>query len=144
MASNSTVFNSLATASPSSSGNVSANLGLVLSNQNATVTYGANGSTTTICTIPAGAQILFINIDVTTAFNAGTTNTISVGVAGTAAQFVAATSVGSAGRASVATTGNYANWANVGTSDVTIIATYNQTGTVASAGSAIITVVYDF
>ena len=144
MASNSTVFNSLATASPSSTGNVSANLGLVCSNQNASVTFGANGSTTTIATIPAGAQILFINIDVTTAFNAGTTNTISVGVAGAATQFVSATAVGTTGRASVATTGNYANWVNVGTADVTIIATYNQTGTVASAGAATITVVYDF
>jgi hypothetical protein len=144
MASNTTYFNSLGTASASSTGNVSANQGLVLSNQNATVTYGANGTTTTICTIPAGAQILFINIDVTTAFNAGTTNTISIGVAGTAGQFVSATSVSATGRASVATTGQYANWGNVGTSDVTIIATYNQTGTAASAGSALITVIYDF
>jgi hypothetical protein len=144
MASNSTVFNSLATATVQPGGASASNLGLVTSNQNTNITYGANGSTTTICTIPAGAQILFINIDVTTAFNAGTTNTVSIGTSGSATQFVSATSVGATGRASVATTGNYANWVNVGTSDVTIIATYNQTGTAASAGAATITVVYDF
>ena len=144
MASNTTYFNSLGTASPSSTGNVSANQGLVTSNQNTGVTFGANGTQTTICTIPAGAQILNIHIDTTTIFNAGTTNTISVGTAASPSLFVAATAVGPLGRANIGTTGNYANWVNVGTSDVTIVATYNQTGTVATTGAAMITVVYDF
>jgi len=108
----------------------------------ATIAY-TNTSAVTIGTIPAGAQIIDVNIDVTTAFNAGTTNTVTVGKTGSAAAFVAATSVGSAGRASVATTGVYSAWANVGTSDIDYATvTYSQTGTAASAGAARVTIVY--
>ena len=75
--------------------------------------------------------------------NPYTTNTVTVGKTGSAAAFVAATSVGSAGRASVATTGVYSAWANVGTSDVDYATvTYSQTGTAATAGAARVTIVY--
>ena len=144
MAGNSTVFNSVASGTVQSGGASPANVGLAELVQYAIVTFGADGTATTVCTIPAGSSIYGIDIDVTTAFNAGSTNTISVGVSGTAAKFVTATSVGSLGRASVATTGAYSNWLNVGTSDVTIIATYNQTGTAASAGSARVAIRYAF
>jgi hypothetical protein len=108
----------------------------------ATIAY-TDTSAVTIGTIPAGAQIIDVNIDVTTAFNAGTTNTVTVGKTGSAAAFVAATSVGSAGRASVATTGVYSAWANVGTSDIDYATvTFSQTGTAASAGAARVTIVY--
>ena len=108
----------------------------------ATIAYTDTGAVT-IGTLPAGAQIVDINIDVTTAFNAATTNTVTVGKTGTAAAFVTATSVGSAGRASVATTGVYSAWANVGTSDVDYATvTFSQTGTAASAGAARVTIVY--
>lgn len=144
MAANSTVFNSLATATVQPGGPTPSNQGLVVSTQTNVVNFGANNSTTSLFTIPAGSQILFIHIDVTTAFNAGTTNTIEIGTSSSAAQFVSPTSVASAGRESIATTGNYANWTNVGTSDVTLVATYNQTGTAATAGSAQVTVIYAF
>lgn len=144
MASNSTVFNSLASGTVQDGSSNPANVGLVECVQSAIVTFGADGTTTTVCTLPAGAQIFSIDIDVTTAFNAGTTNTIKIGKASSATQFVSATSVSSAGRASVATTGNYTNWLNVGTSDVTVVATFNQTGTVASAGSARVAIRYVF
>ncbi len=108
----------------------------------ATIAY-TDTSAVTIGTLPAGAQIVDVNIDVTTAFNAGTTNTVTVGKTGSAAAFVTATSVGSAGRASVATTGVYSAWANVGTSDVDYATvTFSQTGTAASAGAARVTIVY--
>ena len=145
MASNSTTFNSLASGTVQSGGANPANVGLVELVQYATVNYGADGTTTTICTLPAGSQIFGVDIDVTTAFNAGTTNTIKVGTATSASQFVNATSVSAAGRASVASTGNYTNWQNVGTtSDTTVVATFNQTGTVASAGSARVAIRYAF
>ena len=108
----------------------------------ATIAY-TDTSAVTIGTIPANAQIVDINIDVTTAFNAATTNTVTVGKTGSAAAFVTSTSVGSAGRASVATTGVYSAWANVGSSDVDYATvTYSQTGTAASAGAARVTIVY--
>ena len=145
MASNSTVFNSLASGTVQAGGASPANVGLVELVQYATVNFGADGSTTTIGTLPAGSQIFGVDIDVITAFNAGTTNTIKVGTVATPTQFVSATSVATAGRASVATTGNYVNWQNVGTtSDTTIIATFNQTGTVASAGQARVAIRYAF
>jgi hypothetical protein len=114
----------------------------VLSAITATIAY-TDTAAVTIGTLPAGAQIVDVNIDVTTAFNAGTTNTVTVGKTGSAAAFVTATSVGSAGRASVATTGVYSAWANVGTSDIDYATvTFSQTGTAASAGAARVTIVY--
>ena len=114
----------------------------VLSAITATIAY-TDTAAVIIGTLPAGAQIIDVNIDVTTAFNAGTTNTVTVGKTGSAAAFVAATSVGSAGRASVATTGVYSAWANVGTSDVDYATvTFSQTGAAASAGAARVTIVY--
>jgi hypothetical protein len=107
-----------------------------------TIAY-TNTTAVTIGTIPANAQIVDINIDVTTAFDAATTNTVTVGKTGSAAAYVAATSVGTAGRASVATTGVYSAWANVGTSDVDYATvTFSQTGTAATAGAARVTIVY--
>lgn len=119
------------------------NIGGMLSAVTTTIAY-TNTSAVTIATIPAGAQIIDINIDVTTAFDAGTTNTVTVGKNGSAAAFVASTSVGSAGRASVATTGVYSAWANVGTSDVSATITFSQTGTAATAGAARVTIVYKY
>lgn len=114
----------------------------ILSAITATVAY-TDTSAVTIGTLPAGAQIISINIDVTTAFNAGTTNTVTVGKTGSAAAYVTSTSVGSAGRASVASTGVYSAWANVGTNDVDYATvTFSQTGTAASAGAARVTIVY--
>lgn len=122
-------------------GNQVTNIGGVLSAVTNTIAYTDSGAVT-IGTIPANAQIVDINIDVTTAFNGGSSNTLTVGKSGSAAAFVAATSVGSAGRASVATTGVYSAWADVGNAEVPVTATYAQTGTAASAGAARVTVVY--
>jgi hypothetical protein len=122
-------------------GNQVTNIGGVLSAVTGTFAY-TDSSAVTIGTIPANAQIVNINIDVTTAFNAASTNTVTVGKSGSAAAFVASTSVGSAGRASVATTGVYSAWADVGSSEVPVTATYSQTGTAATAGAARVTIVY--
>ena len=120
------------------------NIGGVLSAVTTTIAY-TDTSAVTIATLPANAQIVDIFIDVTTAFNAGTTNTVTVGKTGSAAAYVTATSVGSAGRASVASTGVYSAWADVGNSDVNYATvTYSQTGTAASAGAARVTIVYKY
>ena len=102
----------------------------VLSAITTTIAYTDTGAVT-VGTIPANAQIINVHIDVTTAFNAGTTNTVTVG------------KTGSAGRSSVATTGVYSAWADVGSSDVTYATvTYSQTGTAATAGAARVTIIY--
>ena len=119
------------------------NIGGMLSAVTTTIAY-TNATAVTIATIPAGAQIQNIHIDVTTAFNAATTNTVTVGTSTSAAAYVSATSVGATGRASVATTGVYSAWANTGTSDVSATITYSQTGTAATAGAARVTIVYKY
>ena len=95
-----------------------------------------------IGTLPANAQIVDINIDTTTAFNATTTNTVTVGKTGTVAAYVATTSVTSTGRASVATTGVYSAWADTGSAELDAIVTFSQTGTAATTGAARVTIVY--
>lgn len=117
------------------------NVAGMLSAITTTIAY-SNSSAVEIGTLPANSQIVDINIDVTTAFNAATTNTVTVGKTGSANAFVTATSVGSAGRASVASTGTYSAWADTGSSEVTATVTYSQTGTAASAGAARVTIVY--
>jgi hypothetical protein len=119
------------------------NIGGMLSAVTTTIAY-TNATAVTIATIPANAQIVDINIDVTTAFNAGTTNTVTVGTSASAAAYVTSTSVGSAGRASVASSGVYSAWANTGSSDLSATITYSQTGTAASAGAARVTIVYKY
>jgi len=117
------------------------NIGGMLSAVTTTLAY-TNATAVTIATIPAGAQIQNIHIDVTTAFNAGTTNTVTVGTSASAAAYVTSTSVGTLGRASVATTGVYSAWADTGNSEVVATVTYSQTGTAATAGAARVTIVY--
>ncbi len=108
-----------------------------------TTTFDYTSTTVTIGTIPANAQIVDIYIDVTTAFDAAGTDLVTVGKTGSAAAYVAATSVAAAGRASVATTGVYSAWGNVGTTDVDYATlTYAYTSTAPTAGAGRVTIIY--
>lgn len=121
----------------------SANMGLIAVSQSFPVTFAADGTVTTGVNIPAGSQILHAYIDVTTAFNAATTNTIQLGVTSGGSELLAATSVSAAGRVTAAPSGTaLSTWLNIGTSDVTVYATFHQTGVVATAGAATITISY--
>lgn len=144
MATNPTIFTGLSVGTVLTGNSSAANVGPVVLAQTNTIAFAATGTVTSLFTLPAGAQILSIHIDTTTAFNAASTNTVTIGKSGAATQFVTATDVTVLGRQSVATTGAYANWANVGTTDVTLLATYAQTGTAATTGAARITVLYTF
>lgn len=117
------------------------NIAGVISAVTTTLAY-TDSSAVTIATIPANSQIVSINIDTTTAFNAGTTNTVTVGKTGSAAAFVASTSVTSLGRQSIATTGVYSAWADTGSSDISATITYSQTGTAATTGALRVTIAY--
>lgn len=121
--------------------NAVTNIAGVLSAITTTIAY-TDTAAVSIGTLPANAQIVDINIDVTTAFNAAGTDTVTVGKTGSAAAFVASTSVAAAGRASVATTGVYSAWATTGTSDIDATVTFSQSGTAATAGAARVTIVY--
>lgn len=94
-------------------------------------------------TLPAGAVIVGTDVLVTTAFNAVTTNVLSVGIENpTYANIAAAASV------IAGTAGLKQNIAPTGTAlvplaaDSQVFALYTQTGAVATAGSAIVVVKY--
>jgi hypothetical protein len=92
--------------------------------------------------LEAGAIPLAVFVTVPTAFNAGTTNTLDVGIAGTPAGLAPAanTLVGATGYKPNITAG-----ALMGiplTADQVIYAKYGQTGTVATAGAAQVVVTF--
>ena len=89
------------------------------------------------------SQIFQIAVDVTTAFNAGTTNTVDLGDGSTADKFADALALGSLGRVlATSDVSQITNLIDIGASDVNVVATYNQTGSAADAGAATITVLY--
>lgn len=120
-----------------------ANVGFVLMAQSGSVVFGANGSTTVVATLPANSQIYQISVDVTTAFDAGTTNTLDVGDGTTADKYADALAAGAQARVlATSDVSQIGNLVDIGTSDVDVTVTYNQTGTAATAGAATVTVLY--
>ena len=120
-----------------------ANVGFVLMAQSANVVFEANGTTTDIATLPANSQIFQISIDVTTAFDAASTNTLDLGDGSTADQYADALALGSLARVlATSDVSQIGNLIDIGTSDITVTATYNQTGTAATTGAATVTVLY--
>jgi hypothetical protein len=91
----------------------------------------ADALTRVIGTIPAGSNLLRCNTVISTAQNAGTTNTLSVGTTSGGTDIVNATAAGSA-------TANVVAQAPSGkalvASDTTYYATLTQSGTAATAG----------
>lgn len=98
------------------------------------------GTGVQIGTLPAGAQITDIGINVTTAFNAATTNNLLLGTAAAGNQ-IATTSDSAAGSTGFkrATTGCALT---PPTSDTAVYVTYTQTGTAATAGKATVVISY--
>ena len=120
-----------------------ANTGFVLMAQSANVVFEANGTTTDIATLPANSQIFQITVDVTTAFDAASTNTLDLGDGSTADQYADALALGSLARVlATSDVSQIGNLIDIGTSDITVTATYNQTGTAATTGAATVTVLY--
>lgn len=119
------------------------NVGFTTLSQSGTVVYGANGTSTVIGYIPAGSQIIDVYVDVTTAFNAGTTNTVKIGDGTTANKFADALDVSSAARVLASSdVSQLGNLANTGTADIPLTVTYNRSGSAPSAGAARVTVLY--
>jgi len=92
--------------------------------------------------LPAGAVIIGTDVQIVTAFNAATTNVLTVGLAGVANNVVAAAD---ADESTVAITQNIKP---TGTAlgplaaDSQVTATYTQTGAAATAGKAIVIIKY--
>lgn len=90
----------------------------------------------TLGVIPAGAIVINAGVVVTTAFNAGTTNVLDIGTSGDDDGFATDLALGTIGRIAadeLATSNDLYS-----TSDVTLTATYAQTGTAATAGEGFV------
>jgi hypothetical protein len=93
-------------------------------------------------TLPAGAIIIGTDVQIVQAFNAATTNVLTVGLAGVANNVVLATDVD---EATVALTQNVKpSGTALGplAADSQVTATYAQTGTAATTGKAIVIIKY--
>lgn len=88
--------------------------------------------------LPSGARALRSQVVIETAFNAGTTNTISVGTTANGTDIVNATAAGSAALTTTAIPAAKV----VQAADQVIYASYAQSGTAASAGVATIIIEY--
>ena len=115
------------------------NVGNVVLSQTTAVPAAAGA--TTVAVLPAGSQILDIQVNTTTVFNAATTLTVGNGT--TANKFVTSTTITSVGLISTALAATptivTTEISNIGTSDVTVVAT---TAGSAATGAATITVTY--
>ena len=92
-------------------------------------------------TLPAGAVLVSSHVHVTTAFNAGTTNVLTVGTQATLTEIInnAASIPGTAGvKLNIAP--NAAPFLVDLAADNDVYVSYTQTGTAASAGRAVITI----
>lgn len=117
------------------------NLGVTAVAQSNTVAY-TNTTAKTIAVIPAGSQILDIYLDVTTDFNAGTNNVITIKIGSTTIASITATSANIVAGRQTLVLAAPATWVNVGTSDVFLTATFAGTGTAASTGVGTVTALY--
>lgn len=104
-----------------------------------TVTFSNAGTPVLVGIVPPNALIVkaLSGVTVTTVFNAGTTNTLDVGVTGTANLYGSALSLTATNFVPVAQATSYVT---SGAGDTFIYATVNTTGTAATTGSAIVTI----
>lgn len=117
----------------------------------ATMNFNDNNITNGVWafTLPANAYILTMDMDVTTAFNAGTTNNMSIGATATGTDFLAATAVSSTGIThltsaaglGVAATGN-SSLQTALNGAVPVYFRYVTSGTAATAGSVTVVITY--
>jgi hypothetical protein len=133
------------------------NLGATVSSQTFKKDYtgqAASATTDTVCVLPAGSQILSINIDTLVAFTGSTAANLTLGDGTTAALYWASTDITSQGRlANTNAATKLVNWAGatstaspngigVGSTDVKVIATLTPTVAAVTAGTVQYTVIY--
>lgn len=119
-----------------------ANVGSVVMSQTDSIAFGNVTDKSLSIVIPANSQIVDIKILVTEPFDAGTTNTMDIGIVGNSDLYVDNAAVGTAGDAALGDTALVNNWTDTGTSDLKLAAKYIPSGTAATQGAARIIVSY--
>lgn len=129
----------------------SRNMGVTAVAQTATVAFGVVTTSPTaqlLFTLPAGAKILRIGVEHTTAYSGGTISGINatIGTSGTANLYYTTTALGtSAGKVAQATLDAQMQVSatnNIGTSDVPVYGTFTAGTGNPTAGASVITVEY--
>jgi hypothetical protein len=91
-----------------------------------------NGATISLGLVPAGATIIRAGVVVRTAFNAGTTNTLDIGVGGALTSIASAAALGTVGV--IVSTTLATSTQSFRAADTEVVATLNVTGTTATTG----------
>lgn len=119
-------------------------VGAAVLTQAAAVTFDG-GADQVVARLPRPYQILEIYVDTLTAFDAATTNTGDLGIAGDTDRFAASLAIGPQGRvlatSDASEIANLANTTDDGGVDE-VLFNYAQTGTAATTGAARVSVVY--
>ena len=110
--------------------------------KHAKILFSDSGSKTAF-KLPAGALVVQWRVIVTTAFNAATTNQLDVGITGDTTKWASNLNVGSAGIFNEASSGADITESHaILTAETDVLLEYSQSGTAATAGAAILEVVY--
>ena len=119
------------------------NMGATTVVQSVPITFNTT-TAINLAVLPAGAQIINIFFDVTTAFNAGTGNILTVATAGgTSLATYGTSSTTPLGTGRGATNSGSSNiWVNVGTTDLITTVVFTGSGSAATTGAATVTVQY--
>jgi len=117
------------------------NTGFVQMIQSKSVSTTLTTANTTVATIPANSQITNVTLDVIVVNNDGTAATVSVGTAANGTAFIAATDAQTIARTQPVSAA-IPNLADVGTSDIDVIAVFTATDGDGTTGEAIVTVQY--
>jgi len=125
------------------------NQGLATLSQFVGLTQNGTSSVSGTLYIPAGAQIVDFNIDVLTAWNSGTSATLSIGTSAAATTYVSGVSVASTGRKAITfTAAQLAAMSGVtlvGAASPTlptVVVTVTPVGTAATTGYVEVTMLY--
>ena len=107
----------------------------------ARVTFSNSGTAVAVGILPPNAIILkaLSGVTVETVFNAGTTNTIDIGVSGTANQYGSALSLTAQNFVPL---GQATSYITPSSGDTTILATVNTSGTAATTGVAHVVIAF--
>lgn len=124
------------------SGSTPADVGLAVLSQNGTITEQGTKTVSFQFALPYGSQIVDIIVDTTTAWNSGTSDTLTVGKTAGGSDYASSVSVATAGRVRPTFTATQlSNMLDIA-GNTAVYATVTPSGTAATAGSTTVTLVY--
>lgn len=119
-----------------------ANTGLALLRQQVTLTQNGTSAVSGEVVLPKGSQIVDILADTTTAWNSGTSDTLSVGATAGGTDYASGVSTATAERVRPTfTAAQLSAMLDIGSS-TSVYATVTPSGTAATAGSTTVTILY--